>query len=322
MKRNIIIIICILVLLFVAGLCGFTLAQPDASENAQNDRLIGVLITTEYLDLFDVERYLNDNIRKKDGEDITISDDSSKYQGRLYATLKYRSLTSKDSGEVVTTKEYVFGEVKGFSYFYYTITDGDETYNTASGNEAISDGQTNISVTDEGESVTLDGTIYVAAASGNVTYYMNPVYQSADGRVYAMNGSGISFDGDSEGVAGSQTMDATTTVMENGEKNTYSISVKTTISVMNPPRRVSVLQFDSDDAILSRDEYLPGSLPETITPKQGCSYIILETIKTSPKQGETVFRTLYQREDETLESFYLRDDGVCVKQSTALKWTL
>ncbi len=322
MKRNIIIIICILALIFVAGLCGFTLVQPDAAENAQNDRLIGVLITTEYLDLFDVEHYLNDNIGKMDGEDITISDDNSKYQDRLYATLKDRRLTSEDSGEVVTTKEYVFEGVKGFPYFYYTTYDGGETYNTASGNEAISDGQTNISVTDEGERVTLDGTIYVASTDSNAVYYMNPVYQSSDGRVYAMSGSGMSFSGDSEGLAGFQTMDATTTVTENGEKKTYSISIKTTISVMNPPRRVSVLQFDSDDAILSREEYLPGSLPETITPKQGCSYIILETIKTSPNQGETVSRTLYQMKDETLESFYLRDDGVCVEQSTALKWML
>ena len=322
MRRNIIIIICILALIFAAGLCGFTLAQPDASENAQNDRMIGVLITTEYLDLFDVEGYLSDNIGKMSGGDITISDDNSKYQDRLYATLKDKRLTSEYSGEVVTTKEYVFEGVRGFPYFYYTITDGTETYNTASGNEAVSDGHTDISVTDEGESVTLDGTIYVASTGGNVTYYMNPVYQSSDGRVYAMSGSGMSFDGDSEGMTCSHTIDSSTTVTENGEKKTHSISVKTTISVMNPPRRVSVLQFDSDDAILSREEYLPGSLPETITPKQGCSYIILETIKTSPNQGETVSRTLYQMEDETLENFYLRDDGVCVKQSTALKWTL
>lgn len=322
MKRNIIITTCVLVLAFVFGLTGFSLAQPGAAEAMEKDRLVGVFVTTEYLDLFDFEGYLSDNIgRMATGGDITMDGDSAEYQGRLYAALTDRVLTSEDTGESVTTQEYVFEGVEGISYFCYTISNKNGTYSSVSGGEALSDGHTNISTTDNGEDISLDGTIFVSPTADHTTYYMNPVYQSTDGRIYAMSGSGISFSGDSsKGAVFSQTLDATTTVTENGEVNTNSISIKISISVMNPPQRISVLQFGSDGGIVSREEYLPGALPQKITPEQGCSYIVLEAYKTSPEQVESVTRTLYQADDNTLESFYCREDGICVKQYTALNW--
>ncbi len=323
MKRNIIITcILVLVLAFVSGLTDFTLAQPGAAEAMEKDRLVGVFVTTDYLDLFDMESYFNDNIgRITSGGDITIDGDNAEYQGRLYATLEDRSLKNENTGETVKSQEYVFKGVEGISYYCYTISNKNGTYSSVSGGETLSDGQTSISTSDNGEDISLDGTIYVAPTTSHTTFYMNPVYQSTDGRVYTMSGGGISFSGDSsEGAVFSRTLDATTTVTENGEVNTYSISAKISISVMYPPQRIFVLQFDSDGRILSRNEYIPGALPETITPEQGCSYIVHEAYKTSPEQGETVTRTLYQAEDDTLESFYCREDGICVKQYTALSW--
>lgn len=328
MKLNIIIIACVMLLAFLLGLGGFSLAQSGAEDVLGKDRLIGVFITTEHLDLFDMDRYFNDNIGKMTtGGDITIDGDSAKYQGRLYATLKDRSHKNDDTGETVTSQQYTFEDaegvegVDGTSYFCYTISNKNGAYSSVSGGEAISDGHTSISTTDNGEDISLDGTIYVAPTASNVTFYMNPVYQSTNGRVYAMSGNGISFNGNtSEGAVFSKTMDETNTVTENGETNTYSISTKISISVIYPPQRIFVLQFDSDGGILSRDEYLPGALPEAITPEQGCSYIVLETHKTSPESGEVVTRSLYQANDDTLESFYCREDGICVKQYTTLHW--
>lgn len=323
MKRNIIIsCVLVLALAFVFGLTGFSLAQPGAAEPMEKDRLVGVFVTTEYLDLFDFESYLNDNIgRMAAGGNITIDGDDARYQGRLYATLKDRSMKNEETGDAITTQDYVFEGVEGISYFCYTITDKNGTYSSVSGGDALSDGHTNVSTTDNGEDISLDATIYVAPTAGKSTFYMNPVYQSADGRVYAISGGGISFDGGgSEGATCSQTLGATTTVMENGETKTCSISAKINISVTYPSQRIFVLQFDTDGMILSRDEYVPGALPETITPEQGCSYIVLETYKISPDQSETVARTLYQAGDDGLESFYCREDGICVKQRTKLNW--
>jgi hypothetical protein len=330
MKNSLIItFVLVIILAFMSGLTGFSLAQPGAAEPIEKDKLVGVFVTTEYLDLFDFEGYLNDNIGKMTdntgtmptGGEINMNGDGAEYQGRLYATLKDRSFKSDDTGETVTSQEYVFEGVEGTSYFCYTISGKNGTYSSVSGGEALSDGHTNVSTTDNGEDISLDATIYVVPTVSHATYYMNPVYQSADGRVYAISGGGISFSGDgSEGAAFSRTLDATTTVTENGEAKTYKISAKISFSVVYPPKRISVLQFDSDGGILSREAYLPGALPETITPEKGCSYIVLESYKMSPEQVEKVTRTLYQADDNTLESFHCREDGICIKQYTALNW--
>lgn len=322
MKRNIVITACVLLAALLMGLTGFALALPETSASAEEDKFIGVFITTEYLDLFDMEGYLNRNLGKMaSGGEIVLDGDSEEFQGRLYATLTDRTLTNEDTGQTVTTKEYVFEDAAGYSYFCSTMSNEDGSYSAASSDEAISDGHTAISVTDEGTDITLDGTIYVVPAGGHGTYYMNPVYQSADGRVYAMSGSGVSFiESDSaEGTACSQTITAESTVTENGESKTYSVSVKISLSVMYAPQHIYLLQYRSDGELLSREKYLPGALPEAISPGQGCSYIVLESHKISPKGEAVVTRSLYQ-ENASLESYYCREDGVCVKQFTALNW--
>ena len=51
--------------------------------------MIGVFITTEYLDLYDMESYLNDHASSlvNDGS-ITLGNDS-KYEGKLFAELLF-----------------------------------------------------------------------------------------------------------------------------------------------------------------------------------------------------------------------------------------
>ena len=53
--------ICLATILLII-LSGCRLAREDAGENASEERLIGVFLTTESLDLFDFDSYLKDNI--------------------------------------------------------------------------------------------------------------------------------------------------------------------------------------------------------------------------------------------------------------------
>lgn len=301
MKRNIIITTCVLISALMLGLSGFTLAQPEL-DKTNDDKLIGVYITTDYLDLFDFEAYLNDNLDTFTDVQLVVDGETSKYQGRLYAT--------------TIDNQYVFEGADGIPLFYHTVVDENGTYSSVTGGEKISDGHTSISNTDDGVSIALEGTIYAAPTKDIVTYYINPVYQSVDGRIYVVSGSGISFDNDgAEGGAFSQILDSTTTVTENGASKTYSISVKTSISLKHPPVSHSILQFDSEGIIISIETYLPGKLPQEISPDSNCSYIILES-----KTKENTTRTLYQKDDTTLESFYLGDDSILVIQFTTLEW--
>lgn len=302
MKRNLFILTCVLVLAVVLGISGVTLAQPDA-ESPAGDKLVGVYITTEYLDLFDFESYLKDNIHTiEDGKIITDGDDS-KYQGRLYATLN-------DEGQ------YVFEDINGIPYFHYSVTDEKGSYTATTGDDRIADGHVSLKHTDEGQVVCLEGKIYTPPTKDIVHYYINPVYQSKSGEVYVVSGSGASFDGDgSEGVVFTQTMDSKTTVKENGETVSHSISVKISIAVKGSPKNYSILQFNSDGVIISNDAYKPGNLPESITPLHNCAYIILECTS-----GKNVTRTLYQKDDSLIETFYPGDDSILRIQHTGLEW--
>ena len=48
-----------LVFAILVSLCGCQLAQPESGNHTEADRLVGVFITTEYLDLNDADAYLD-----------------------------------------------------------------------------------------------------------------------------------------------------------------------------------------------------------------------------------------------------------------------
>lgn len=322
MKRKIIIFMCFALL--VCGLSGCRLAQENAGTDSYGDRLVGIFVTTEYLDLFDFESYLGDNLGNfKDGN-ITADGNTQKYQGRLYAAMVTKTLTNEETGETTETEEYVFDGVDGIPFFSAVVPDapGRAGYHTTISDEAIGDGHTGIYYGDDENRTTLKGTIYTAPSNKNHTYYFNPVYQSADGSVYAVSGGGfmISDESYSEGSVYSQTLTDTTTVTENGKAKTNSISVELAISVMFEPEKIAILQMDADSKILSRTEYAPGELPDAITPEPDTAYIITETYKRDGTGNITSAREICGRSDENIETFYARPDGICVKGWTQIKW--
>lgn len=321
MIKKILAIFTAILILFTASGC--QLALEDKGEYNNRDRLVGVLITNEYLDLFDMEGYLKDNLNKHfSGGLINIDSVDSKYQGRLYATLKTRTLTD-DTGNTFETREFVFDNVEGIPYFSVKIppTEDEVGFTASSSDEAICDGHVSIHESDDEEKTSLEGTIYVAMGQSATSRYINPVYQSADGSVYAISGSGIMLAGEQgEGSTYTQTLDETTTVRENGKSKTVSFNIKISLSIMIPPEKIVIMQMDKDSNIISKTEYFPGKLPETLTPEAGADYIIVESYKRDSENNLITSRSIYDRKNQNLETFYCRDDGICVKQWTNLNW--
>ena len=322
-KNIIIIIACIVLTAFALGATG-TISLVSASEtgSASSDKLIGVLITREYLDLFDSEQFLTDNIDKLvKGKEISDSE-SAKYQGRIYASLVEPELTNQETGETVGRKEYVFEGVNGICYFVPQITDQFGTYWSSSSDEAISDGYIHLNSTDEGESITIEGTIYVSTSVNAGNFYYNPVYQTETGDVYAVSGNGIFFD--DNGTAG---MSMSHEIKEEqsstiGDLTTSSGSrIKITISYIEEPVKISILQFDNENNLLSQMDCNPGKLPNTLQPQPGTQYIIVETTTFSQDQAANITRDIYQTEDETFFAFSCREDGICVKQWCEIHWS-
>jgi len=322
MKRKIYaMILCVLIII---SMTGCQLAKENAGAAVAEDKLAGLLITAEPLDLFDFEGYLNDNLKGFQGGEITVDGDTEPYQGRLYAVLTTRTLTDEETGQTSEIEEYVF-PVEGMAYFtaFVPQTEAESSgYFISMSDPAISDGHIAYDMGDEGNRITLTGTIYVSPKHTARTHYFNPVYQSADGSVYAVSGSGFTLDtnAQSEGSVFSQTLDATATVTQNGKTKTDSTSVTLSLSMMFPPEKIVILQMDDSSTLLSQTEYAPDAMPANISVAPKTAYLIVETHKRKDGGQINISREICDRAAENLETFFLRADGICVKQWTQLTW--
>ncbi len=325
-KIGMIILACVLAVSFVLGATGaVTFATDEPTDNtgdASKDRLIGVFITTEYLDLFDSESYVKDNADKVLSGGEIGSSDSAQYQGRLYAILVDEPYTDPETGETATTKKFVFDGIEGISYFAARYTDENGTQYLGTGDDdAISDAHTGLHYTDAGDGIDMKGTIYVSASKGYDVFYCNPVYQTAAGEVYLVSGQGVSCGGElSAGMSGSQALKEEQPVTIDGKSETVSSSIEVSICFMDTPIGTSILQFDRDGSIVARADYAAGALPAEITVSSDTEYIIAETRMSSADGKETVTRELFRQDDESLYAFFCREDGICIKQYCSIAW--
>ena len=157
---------------FMAGTFGgCTLAIPESGLDGGGDRLIGAFITSEYLDLYDMEGYLNDHASKlSEGETITVGKDS-KYEGKLLATV------DKSGGDSSSEWKITFGDIQGQYILMPVYTD---EYGTNVGNlcsPGISSPSLHYNITDDEEEKEISGTVYtVPDGKQDQTWYVNPVF--------------------------------------------------------------------------------------------------------------------------------------------------
>ena len=280
-------------------LSGCQLAREESGDAAP-DTLIGVFLTWDYLDLFDSEAYLQDNINAiVRGKNVQT--DGAPYQGRLYATY-------------LDKRDFIFENVAGMNYFAPVVSDEYGTYHLLCTDEGISGGDRHIHTTDEGTRVTMSGTIYVAPRKGDRTLYQNYVYQTPEGDVYVTSGSGMGF-GENVGEFSFTTDESATVTNTDGKKESYSCSIEITVKEMAETDTITVLQLDSNHAVISQSTHSTDVLPDSVTPDVSCAYILMEAA------GESgVTRTLFQPLDEGMTAYRPREDGVMVGHYIRLLW--
>jgi hypothetical protein len=314
----------LLTLLIVFTLTGCQLAREEGAAEKSQDKLIGVYVSYDYIDLFDFKSYMNDNLKISGGE-LKIDGESRKYEGRMYAVRKDEvKITSQ--GEKYTNTEFVFEEVEGTGMFSPTITDplnNDLTYISSGGDEGFTDVENHVISGDNEDGIELQGTVYISPGAISDVIYINPVYQSADGRVYLVTGQGLAATGDNrEGSVYTQTLTDKVTVKENGKSKTYNSSVKVSLVTMYPTEKVTILQMDKDSNILKKDEYKPEDVPKELKAESAADYIILESTKTTYDKESKIERTIFSKSDQTLWFFCKGDDKVLIKAYTTILWNL
>lgn len=270
-------------LLALCLLSGCSLARPEAEEGngLGQDRMIGVFITRDYLDLFDFESYLEDNLNTvMNGGGEISPEDVEKYGGRLYAEK--------------TDEGYDFG-IEGMGAFdVQTEQDGVPCSSSYSiGPISLSLHST---VTDEGTSYDYSGMVYVQCGDTEI-FYINPVFQDSEGRVYLTAGTGISSE-IVDGSSMSQAMSSEYTISAEGETQTYSMRVEVTFMGAELPKSYRVLHMSKDSELLQTEDYTPETLPGELRPCEGAEYLIIETLNQ-----DNVTRQVVSRVEDSCQIF-------------------
>lgn len=318
MKKRIFALFSVGVLLFSLSAC--SLARPEDEAGNGEDRLVGVFITTEYLDLFDFEGYFNDHANQLVGGGDVVVEDTAGYEGRIYATLETVTTYDED-GAAYEHKEFVFEGLEGYACFACYIPDGENDYIRSVVGEGFGGVDTHFSSEDNSSGIELEGTLYICPQE-EVTYYFNPVYQTADNQVYVTGGTGFMTNGmESEGGAFSQTQEQKLTLTVEGKREEYSAKVTCGIEVRYPTQELTVLEMNEAGEILARHSFTPGQFPEGLELSEDCAYLIAEHHKVDHEGQSVVSRELLEREAGTVGTFYLKEgDSVLTGDSLNLLW--
>ena len=315
MRKSFLIII--VAVLCAALLSGCRLAQPDKGSEQVKDRMIGVLVTTEPLDMMDHEQtepvtvhLTASDIRKLEQGDASVLDfPERKYEAQL--------VTDADGRQ-----RWSFDHLGGWAVLTPTMSDSEGEYIASHSSNGLCEVQTHIkSVNDDVNELELSATLYQVIGSEEAVFEMNPIYQTADGLVYATPGTGGSFASGvgSEGIHFTQTLNEEATLREGKAESIYRAEVSVSFGQMYRPETIVLLQMDRNGAVRSREEYEAGKVPESITPAEDTAFIIVETMKRGPDGGETITAELVDQSDTSFSTFYAAG-SICIAQTTSLEW--
>lgn len=285
-------------LLAVALLSGCQLASEEKREDQLQDKLVGVFVTFEHLDLeFDIEGWLKDNPGALGDGDITLEPgEGMAYEEKLWAA--------------ATEEGWSFPGIDGLTMGQMWKGDHWAGFST----EGFSGRKTDVVQTETLDSIAEEGTIYIPFDTDAFIFYSNPVYMTPDGAYYAQQGSG--FSGDGMAIGGmSQSVKCEIKETLDGVEKEYSAEYTVRIEGVKLAEKVVLVQMSADHTELARAEYRPNQMPESVTPAADAAYLIVEEYA----DGE-VTRTLCQPGGDPIRVFCREEQLYCLPRFTEILW--
>ena len=299
-KKYIIILACgILAAAFILGITG-VVNLSTGIQVKNSDRLIGFFITRSSLD--------------QDENQLTQAED---YHYPATRVEKKGTIEVDGEEEPYMNVDYVFEGIDGFPFMIASTENGDgmNTVTTIS-DGTVSDVQVLHSQTgDNTTEESLSGTLYLTRGQDDYLFWFNPVYQTADGDVYAVRTTPMSPSlGLSSSVSTHKTQDLSWT--EGLKTFTRSMRVEVKMLLTDKPVKVSVYQYNAAHELIQSDEYDPLNVPETFTPHPLTEYIVIET---ETGHGDPV-REIFGKKDESFTVHLARENGICVAEGHEIIW--
>lgn len=279
------------IFLAVCLLAGCQLATTETGEDPMEDKLVGVFVTFDSLNLgIDLESYIRDN-GMPDGD---LIEPGREYEGRLYAELGETGWEFPGYEGLIMGQRWREDHWAGFTTEGFC---GTSTY---------------VSRSDTLDSIEEEGTIYVPSGT-EVMLNCNPVYMTPEGDYYVVQGD--SFHSGIDSGAMSMSVSEESTWTEGEESFTYSAKFTTRVQGVTLAEKVVFIQMSADHRELARAEYAPEDLPETMEPAEGAAYVVVE--EYTP---DGVHRTLNQPGDDSVAVYTVTEKVYCLPRFTEILW--
>lgn len=271
-------------------LSGCQLAVAEAGNTREEDKLVGVFVTEDYIDLFDFEAYVSENSNKlMQGGEVVMD---SKYKGRVYGTI------DEDHPEDV-----VFEGYEGVLFIDTSYEKDGVIYSRVGSGNQVS--LVHISVNDEGNEI--EGTIFAKNAPV-IMAVLNPVYMTDEGEIYFTSGSGVSM-GDENGGGGSMSMFLTEnrTVLVGNSESTESFKVKINVEGMDEVEYYVLKQMDDYDNQVIAEKIYAHDVPSSIEVSNKTKYMMLEKIGTDQEGKPLVERQIIN--DDYFQVYFFNESA-------------
>ena len=263
-----------------------SLAAEDGVLENGGDRLVGMFLTTEYVDTVDW-----------DSVDVSAMMDGKTGSGgekKIYGTF------DQEQGE------YVFEGLEGYSLGVMKLKDKDgEAYFASVASDCFSDVKLNMSDQEN----TCSGILYfdqTRIRSGGLILYGNAVYEIQDGTVYLIPGTGVQIT-DVEGDW-FVTLSDTATEVNNGKKTETKNTFQATYRGVCPVQAVKFSWQDENGKVLKEEIYEADEIPAFIKWGENTAYII-----AALQNGDgTADYNLIGRDDESC-TLHLTADSLILK---------
>lgn len=279
----------LLLCLTLAG-CSLAVPEGDAAAAAGEDRLIGFFVTPQHVDLFDMDAWLQDNAGKL--ADGAVAE-GEQYEGKLYAVL-----TDAPDGQLVE-----FPGVEGWLYLCPVSADTGNNLilmDTPPGSSLYAAGGS-VRIDDDSSSYEYEATLYFALNRARQVFYMNPVYGTADGRVYLQTGSGISFDSNAEGAVSSQSVSQTFADTTAGRRSASSVKFTVHYRGLYPAESYRFVQLDAEGGLLDTAVFAADALPDALELAAGTDCLLIERRYTDASGSPHAARAAYNRSESFVD---------------------
>ena len=308
MNKKILSVLSVMTILML--LSGCQLAVADDNAQPGKDTLCGVFVTLKPIDppaptetVIELPAHWNGDL-----SDVLFNEEDS----RIYATRH-----EEDNGSV----DYTFDGISGFRMFSITEKNaqGGEKFQATIGDSQWQDASSSYNYTDDGSDIKLTGTLGLDVHFP-CRIYTNPVYQTADGRVYCTYGDSY-FIEDTEkqaGEWGSTSISAAKTETIDNKETVQKFEAIVKLVGSNTNKKIIFKQMNSDDKVVEQTVITKNNIPDSLRLLPDTAYMILEEHSIDVKDKAAVSRTLLKTDAEFFNARFTGENGIVESTSVTL----